>query len=333
MKGATTDALQPATERRPPDRRTFAKALALGVGALALPALRAQPQKPKTLKIGCATLAWNVSPTATDNFELALKDISELGYWGFETVSPMIEALDPDGALARLIDKYHLPMKSGYMDINITDPALRKDNLANVVRVARLVKKYGGTYVVMAANGRRTPGAGRGAGPGRGAPPPDTFHYLEHKTDMVAALNEYGMAVADLGLRAGLHQHTGTVVENHDEVYGIMQAVDPRYMSFAPDVGQLQKGGSDAAQVIKDFAKITTHMHLKDFSNGKYMSGYCPLGMGVVDIESILNTMEEAGNNPDVIHELDRGNAPISARETAAFSKAYLIRLGYKFQS
>ena len=112
-----------------------------------------------------------------------------------------------------------------------------------------------------------------------------------------------------------------------------MEAVNPKYMAFAPDTGQLQKGGDDAARVVKDFAKIITHMHLKDYSGGKYMAGYCPLGMGVVDLESILKTLEEAGNHPDVIHELDRGNAPMTARETAAFSKAYLTRLGYQFRS
>ena len=42
-----------------------------------------------------------------------------------------------------------------------------------------------------------------------------------------------------------------------------MQAVDPRYLKFAPDVGQLQKAGADAAQVIKDFLPIVAHMHLK----------------------------------------------------------------------
>ena len=315
------------------NRRSFAKSMAIGVGAAAVPAFGAQtpPQGPKTIKIGCATLAWNVSPTATDNFELALKDISELGYWGFETVSPMIEALDPNGALSRLIDKYNLPMKSGYMGTNVTDPAVRKDNVANVIRVGKLVKKYGGTYVVIAVNSRRPPGQGRAQGSGTQAP--DTFNFSENKSNMIAALNDYGMAVTDLGLRAGLHQHTGTVIEKHDEVYGIMESVNTKYMNFAPDVGQLQKGGSDAAQVVKDFSKITTHMHLKDYSNGKYMAGYCPLGMGVVDIESILNTLEEAGNHPDVIHELDRGNAPMTARETAAFSKAYLMKLGYTFRS
>jgi hypothetical protein len=71
-----------------------------------------------------------------------------------------------------------------------------------------------------------------------------------------------------------------------------MEAVNTKYVSFAPDVGQLQKGGSDAAQVVKDLARIATHMHLKDCSKGKYMAGYYLLGM--VDIESILHTLDAA---------------------------------------
>jgi len=297
-------------------RRNFTTAFTAGLAAQSLTRLGAQ--RSRQLKLGVSTLAWNVSSTTIDNFEMALKDISELGYWGFETVDLIIRSWETD--LPRLIEKYRLPLKAGYIDVQVTDPALRKENVANVIRLAKLVKKHGGNYVVMSTNGRRRQQA------------PDTFNFAQHKANMVAALNEYGMAVVDLGLRAGLHPHTGSVVEKRDEVYGIMNAVDPRYMTFAPDTGQIQKGGTDAAQVVKDFAKITTHMHLKDFSNGKYMGGYCPLGMGVVDVESILNALEEAGNKPDVMHELDRGNAPMTARETAAFSKAYLMRLGYQFQ-
>jgi len=304
------------------DRRDFARALALGLGAAAFPTLKAQA--PKKVKIGVSTLAWNVSPNSTENFGQALKDISELGYSGFETVSPMIEAFDADGSLRKLMDSYHISMKAGYMGTNVTDPAQRRENVAKAISTGKLIKKYGGTYCVIAVNGRRPPGRGP-------AQPPDTFDFREHKNNMVASLNEYGMALSDLGLGVGLHQHTGTVVETRDEVYGVMEAVNTKYMKFAPDVGQLQKGGADAAKVVKDFAAITTHMHLKDYSNGKYMAGYCPLGMGFVDLESILNTLEEAGNNPDVMYELDRGNAPMSARATAEFGKAYLIRLGYKF--
>jgi inosose dehydratase len=313
------------------DRRNFVKSVAVGLGAAAISSLRAQAPA-RSLKISCATLAWNVSPTAKDNFELAMQDISSLGYWGFETVESMLLALDADDSLAKLIDKYQLPMKSGYVTLNVTDPALRKENLQKVVTFGKLVKKYGGTYAVVAVNNRRPPGQGRGQG--RGSPPPDDFNFLEHKANIVASLNEYGMALTDLGLGRGLHQHTGTVIENRDEVYAVMETVNPKYMHFAPDTGQLQKGGADAAQVIKDFAKITDHMHLKDFSNGKYMGGYCPLGMGVVDLVSILDTMEANGFNADIIHELDRGNnSPMTAKETAAFSKHYLLRIGYKFRS
>jgi inosose dehydratase len=123
------------------------------------------------------------------------------------------------------------------------------------------------------------------------------------------------------------------VVEKTDEVYGVMEAVDPVYMGFTPDTGQLQKGGADAARIVKDLARLVTHVHLKDYSGGRYMGGYCPLGMGVVDIEAILKTLEAAGKHPGIVHELDRGNAPMTARETAAFSKAYLQRLGYRFKS
>ncbi len=304
-----------------PTRRDLARALTVGFGAAALPLLRAQA--PKKVKIGVSTLAWNVNAKATETFEQSLKDISELGYSGFETVSPMIEALDANGALRPLMDKYHIAMKAAYLGTNATDPSLRKENVAKAISVGKLIKKYGGTYCVVAVNGRRAPG--------RGSAAPDNFNFSEHRANIVAALNEYGMALTDLGLGVGLHQHTGTVVETRDEVYAVMEAVKTKYMKFAPDVGQLQKGGADAAKVVKDFASITDHMHLKDYSNGKYMGGYCPLGMGVVDLEAILKTLEEAGLNPDVMYELDRGNAPMSARDTAEFGKAHLIKLGYKF--
>lgn len=120
-------------------------------------------QGPKNIKIGCSTLAWNVSPNSIDNFEMALKDISELGYWSFETVSAMIEALDKDWTLARLIEKYQLPMKAGYIEVNVTDPSVRKANIEKVIRITKLVKKHGGNYVVISINGRRPPAVtGRG---------------------------------------------------------------------------------------------------------------------------------------------------------------------------
>jgi inosose dehydratase len=161
------------------------------------------------------------------------------------------------------------------MGVNVTDPSVRKEKIEKVVGIAKLVKKYGGTYVVIAVNGRRPLGAA-----GRGSQGPDTFNYKEHKTDMVAALNDYGMAVADLGLSTGLHQHTGTVGESRDEVYAVMEAVNTKVMAFAPDVGQLQKAGSDAAQVVKDFAKNHRPHALEGLQQRKVHGRLLPAGYG-----------------------------------------------------
>ena len=321
-------------------RRNFNKSFALALGAAGVRAFGAGPQTcpcaasapgpppTRNLKIGYSTLAWNVSTSNPANFENALKDISDLGFWGFETVSPILETYDANGVLSQLMAKYKIPLKAGYIAVNVTDPSVRKENIEKVVRVGKIILKHGGTFAVIQVNSRKQL-SGQG-----GAEGPDNFNFREHRADIVSGLNEIGKALADIGLPAGLHQHTGTVVETRDELYVVMDEVNTKFMKFAPDVGQLQKGGADAAKVIKDFAQITSHMHLKDYSDGKYFAGYCPLGMGVVDIESILDTLETTGHNPDVMVELDRApDTPMSALETAVFSKAYLVKLGYKFQA
>src|SRR5215469_11068722 len=187
------------------------------------------------------------------------------------------------------MEKYKVPLRSGYFTTNVIDPTQRKETLDKVARLARVIKKYSGTFMVLAANGVKR----------------DGYSFAEHK---------------------------------QNEVYALMDSVDTKYLKFAPDVGQLQKGGADAAKVIKDFAPITVHMHLKDWVGSdvanQYYAGYCPLGRGQVDLVSVLDTMERSGHPANIMVELDRSaKAPMSARETATITKAYLEKLGYTFRT
>ena len=119
-----------------------------------------------------------------------------------------------------------------------------------------------------------------------------------------------------------LHQHTGTCIETREETYAVMEAVDTRYLKFGPDIGQLQKGGSDPVQVVKDFLPIIHHMHLKDFSGGDAFLGYSPLGQGKVDIPAILAMMNGKRIDGMVMVELDSSpNQPIPAIETARIAR------------
>jgi inosose dehydratase len=297
-------------------RRDFNLAVLSGLGAAAVPAIGAAAMR--SLKIGCTSLIWGALPRSPDNLGPAVKDMAGLGFHGFETFAAILEEWDKRGTLGDLLAANRIPLVSAYATMQVVDAAARKDELEKLKRWTMVVRKHGGRFVVLAPNGVKREG----------------YSFQEHRTNIVSALNEYAMAVNDVGLGAGLHQHTGTAVETRDETYAIMEAADTKHLKFAPDVGQLQKGGANAAQVVKDFLPITVHMHLKDFSGGEHFAGYCPLGQGKVDLEAILDMIEGANPKANIMVELDgSASMPYTALQTAHISKAYLEKLGYTFRT
>jgi inosose dehydratase len=298
------------------DRREFGKLLA-AAGA-SLPLVQGAT---RNLKIGYTCITWGTFPRggeASATLESAVRDISTLGFHSFETFPEVIEDWDSRDALKKLIDTYKIPLRSGYIRTNLTEPQKRKENLENVIRLAKVLRKYNATFAVLA------PGSIQRQG----------YDFSAHRANIIATLNECAMAVNDAGLGTGLHQHTGTCIESRDEVYAVMENANTKHLKFAPDVGQLQKGGADAAKVVKDFLPITVHMHLKDFKGWDHYVGYCPLGQGKVDLKSILDMMEKANPKANIMVELDPSkDAPESPLEAARTSKAYLAKLGYQFRS
>lgn len=304
-------------------RRKVLKTLALTVGAASasLPDALAKRSRAKKLKIGHTCITWRTFPPRAgndDTLNVALKDISAEGFWNFETFPEVLDSWDQQGLLAPLITQYGVPLLSGYITGNLIDPSKRQDEIARITRLCQVVKKYNGTYIVLAPNGVSR----------------DTYNFQEHRADIISALNDYAAAITDLGFETGLHQHTGTCIMTRDEVYAVMDAVNTKHMKFAPDVGQLQKGGADAAQVVKDFLPLVTHMHLKDYKGWQYYEGYCPLGMGIVDIPAILDMVESRNLVSGVMVELDPStNGPMTPLETAKTSKAYLEKMGLSFRT
>jgi inosose dehydratase len=316
------------------DRRDFLKAAGLGAGLA--PAFPAPADRKRNLKIGYTGITWPAPrPPAADGappagrgsggprrvdpawIEGIVKDISGLGFYGLELFSFQIQGMEASGGMAPLIEKYNLPLVSAYGGPNLMDAAQRKDNIAQAVEWGKLLKKYGGKVVTIGPNGVRR----------------DSYNFKEHKDDIIASLNEYGKALTDIGLTGCLHQHTGTCIESRDETYAIMEAVDTRYVKFGPDIGQLQKGGSDPVQVVKDFLPIVQHMHMKDYNGGEYFVGYCPLGQGKVNIPAILDMMEGRTLAGMVMVELDGApRMPMTAIETATIAKAYLEKQGVAFR-
>ena len=293
-------------------------------------ASQASPAASSALHIGHTGLTWiplggspgvrpAINPMVDPQYvEAAIRDIAALGFYGIELFGDQIEAMEARGGVGALLDQHHLPLISAYCNTNLSDPAQRKDSITKTLAWAALVKKYNGKVIVVGPNGVRR----------------STYDFNAHKDDILTTLNELGKAVTDMGLTPVLHQHTGTCVETREETYAVMDAVDTRVMKFGPDIGQLQKGGSDPVQVVKDFLPLVQHMHLKDYSGGPQYLGYSPLGQGKVDIPAILSMMEGRKTAGLIMVELDSPPPqPVPALENAKIAKAYLQTQGVSFRS
>jgi inosose dehydratase len=302
---------------RPVSRRTFTRALALGAAAATLPGagLAALAQGTKRLKVGHTGITWGFKPT---DAEQAIKDVGSLGYQGFESFGNVLEYWDKQGGLKKLLDAAGMPLQSAYCPVELMDPAKRKDEVAKLVRWGQLIKAAGGSVAVIGPNNVKRP----------------AYLFAEHKTNIVASLNEMCKALADIGVVGALHQHTGTCIETRDETYATMEAVDTRYVKFGPDVGQLQKGGVDPVKVVKDFLPAVRHVHMKDFDGGPHYLGYCPLGKGKVDVAGLASLLESSGNDLMIMCELDPSpNPPHTPLEAARLNKEAMAALGYAFRS
>jgi inosose dehydratase len=299
------------------NRRDFAKALALGIVALpgCASAAVSSGQAGNRLVVGHTGITWGFSP---DDAPEAIQDIGSLGYHGMETFPNVIEAYETRGGIGQLLAAANLPLVAAYCGVNLTNAAVRADEVAKIVRWGQLIRKYGGTVAVIGPNGTQR----------------NSYDFNANRANIVAALNDMGKALMDVGIVGALHPHTGTTIETAEEARAVMESVDSRYVKFGPDVGQLQKAGSDPVPLVRDFASIIHHVHMKDYDGGPAYLGYAPLGRGQVRVAEIAQILEGSGVDMMIMVELDAGGPmPLTPRETARVSREYLETLGYEFRT
>ena len=265
-----------------------------------------------------------------DRVEPTIRDVAELGYRAFETFGFTIEGYEKEhpGQFRALLERYNLPFGSCYCNTSFVDPADAREDIEQVLRWAAQAKALGAQTIVLQAAGVRLPQP-----------------YTEHKA-MARIFSELGLRLQEMGLIGAIHPHTGTLIETRDEIEAVLDAVDPQAVFFAPDTGQIVKGGSDLLPLLRSYRHLIRHVHLKDYVGGPVRydaagkeidptgyAGYTPIGMGVVDMPGVFALLEEIGYNDLVMVELDGTSVvPRPPREAAALSKQYLLeKLGQRF--
>lgn len=289
------------------------------------------------LKIGHTGITW----LKDDDFEDAIRTIAKEGFGGIELFGWTLPKIKAQGKLD-LFKECGLPLWSGYFSHDIINPDRRQEQFNKIKEQGSILVAQGGTHVAFGGDiiDRRK------------------VSYMEHRDYVVDFVNECGKMMQDMGLTLCFHPHTGTPIETKEEIVDFFQHIDPKYVAFAPDIAQIQKGGADPLELIKQFEPLVKHIHFKDFSGklefdavdndvkegetyfnfgdkGKEIDltgyvNYCVLGDGVVDLKGMLDYLVAKNFDGYVMVELDAGmNMPISADEAVHGNHAYLQKLGY----
>jgi inosose dehydratase len=276
----------------------------------------------RRLKIGHTAITWPDEMVGD-----AVRVISDLGFHGIEVFSWLIAGLKEAGR-SDIFRANNIPLVSSYFSVDIVDPSKQQGEMERLVSWGGMVKALGADFATLGGNGidRRR------------------FAFRESQCYITTTLVNMGRRLADIGLRLVFHPHTGTPVEKEDEIRAVLDGVNPSYVGFAPDVGQIQKGGGDPLSLVRHYISLVGLVHLKDFSgtvtfdaNGveRDSSGFCcysPLGKGVVDLPGLLAFLEASSFEGYVMVELDPGrDMPMAPQEAVRINKEYLSSLGYTF--
>lgn len=134
---------------------------------------------------------------------------------------------------------------------------------------------------------------------------------------LLANLDRIRELAGEQGIEATLHPHVGTMVEKPDEVHRVLEGSS---IGLTLDTGHLLVGGTDPVRLARENVDRIRHTHLKDvdsevadrvragelsFTEGVRQGLFRPLGLGDVDIASIVSTLEAAGYEGWYVMEQD----------------------------
>lgn len=281
------------------DRRAFLAALA----AVAVVPLKADAR----IRPGYAAITWG------GNDELAIKEVSEVGFKGIQLRATAFDAYGTRPAeLKALLAQHGLTfavLSSGNLKI---DPAVEREQIELHLSHATFVRDAGGQMlqVIDEKPRDRTPG-------------PDEYKRLGE------LMTTLGRRTAEAGVPLVYHHHMNSIGEPPAAIDAILAASDPASVGVLFDIAHYQQGGGDPVAAIRRFGKRIRVVHLKDVRPIAAAPGYqwVELGRGRVDVKGCIAALRDIGFDGWAIVELDRvvdaGGTP---KQSAEANRDFVVK-------
>ena len=272
-----------------------------------------------------------------DECEHAVEVMAKNGFKNVEFFNFNLKEWEDNGGVSAMAAKYGVRLYSCYCSYDIVNSENHDAAIAQAREDAALIAKNGGEIMTMGGGGVNR----------------KTTMFSDYGDYAIKTINEIATIADQNGVKACFHPHTGTPVETREEIFAVMDGVDADVVGFAPDIAQIQKGGTDPMEVLRRYPKRIDHVHFKDYggtvefdpeTGREYDSTgflcYMPLGMGVVDLKGVLSFLEENQFSGYCMVELDGGffgpdvregrvTPPCTNDEAVAISARWIQDAGY----
>jgi len=128
------------------------------------------------------------------------------------------------------------------------DPSQRQAVLDSARSAMKFLADFGANHLVVFSPSRNSPGTQA----------PDAFRELCQRC------NQIGELAGEMGFTAGLHNHMGQMVQNHDEVDRFMAMTDPKLFGLSPDTCHLNLAGCDVVGTLNRYKQRIRFLDYKD---------------------------------------------------------------------
>ena len=257
-------------------------------------------------KIAGAPISWGVCEVPGWGYQLqpdrVLAEMREIGLTATE--------LGPDGflpsqpeAMAQVLDQHHLQAVGGFTPLLLHVPT--HDPVPEVDRLLYAYAASGAGVLVLSAV------TGADGYDTRPELDDDGWRVLLGNLDRMAGL------AAGRGVRAVLHPHVGTMVENGAEVQRVLEGSS---VDLCLDTGHLLIGGTDPAELARQAPERVGHVHFTDvdarlarqvqdgqltYTEGVRDGMYRPLGAGDGDVPASVGSLHGRGYDGWYVLEQD----------------------------
>ena len=238
------------------------------------------------------------------HFLQALKDMSELGWDGFEYAGRGLEKYyGREEELKRILSDLDLELCAFYCANAYIYPERAEEEFERAERKADFLAKMGNQPILLIDGGAKREGG----------------NTEEDLHTVAEAANRLGRIAKARGLMAVWHQHWGTMLETREPFYRFMEWTDPELVVFCPDTAQLALGDFDLVDVFTRFVDRIRYTHFKDLdANRRFIEN----GRGIVDFPALWKILQEHGYEGWITVDLDY--TELAPKEASARCKRYL---------